>query len=54
LRKHGKKLVWAALSAFALMFAAGPVVRAGTQTDAGSPADKYAWLEDINGDKPLA
>jgi prolyl oligopeptidase len=29
-------------------------VRAMAQTGEMTPADKYAWLEDINGDKPLA
>ncbi|MGE8248322.1 MAG: S9 family peptidase, partial [Stenotrophomonas bentonitica] len=27
---------------------------AGTAMAADAPADKYAWLEDVTGDKPLA
>src|SRR6266567_4291281 len=55
LRKHCvEKVVWAVLFAFTLMFAAGSGRRAAAQTGADIPTDKYAWLEDINGDKPLA
>src|SRR5579871_351157 len=33
---------------------AGWAAYAGAQTGAAAPADKYAWLEDIYGEKPLA
>jgi prolyl oligopeptidase len=55
LRKYGvQEVVRAAWFAFPLMFAAGLMPHAMAQTGADIPSDKYAWLEDINGEKPLA
>ena len=55
MRKHGvQEVVWAAVFAFTLMFAAGLALRAAAQTGAAMPPDKYAWLGDIYGEKPLA
>ena len=43
-----------ALCALALGAQANMSVRAAAQTEEMPPADKYAWLEDVYGDKPLA
>jgi prolyl oligopeptidase len=50
----GQRALLLALCALALGAQANMIVRAGAQTEETPPADKYAWLEDVNGDKPLA
>ena len=49
-----QEVVRAAWFAFPLMFAAGLIPHAMAQSGADIPPDKYAWLEDVNGEKPLA
>jgi len=46
--------IWTASCAVILMASPGLAPRAAAQAAEAMPADKYAWLEDVNGDKPLA